>query len=357
MAKFNLDTIVGKCVHRPIASMDDDKLPLYKRNDGVFDKVYGQEKTRSDAWMRAVEHTYSSPNNIKRIFITYKGVYVELYRPIHGDKSNETLKFYSYESVNPDFKPIEIFNDRSKIPYVTRSGLGMLKSQWSCSNLEEVYFDWTLLLSYDILNLGLGNMLDGMTKDGTVGNMNPNVVKMLVDTYCINSGENISKAFPRLRAVGYISKLQLVMDNYKRKPGEDSVEDLLRPLYVENVIKQAENSPNVYVSIYKIPNVSKYNQKYSTRSYYSFDVEVLEPYFNKLSDKIAKAWLEKSNNKEKFVKNEFEKLLESIEKSNGLTSAQQMAVVLLKSDPNNTNKYISEMSEEGRNKYIRKEGW
>lgn len=68
--RINLNSVVSKCVHRPIVKGDAEMTPLYKRNDGVFDNV-GGKSTRSDTWMKTAEVFYASPNNVKRVFITY----------------------------------------------------------------------------------------------------------------------------------------------------------------------------------------------------------------------------------------------------------------------------------------------
>ena len=353
MAKFNLDNIIGKCVHRPIASKDPDKMPLYKRNDGIFN-ADGSVGTRSDAWLKASEHIYSSPNNIRRVFITYKGVYVHYYRPIVGDSSKETAKFYSYDSINSDFKPLELRESILRGDFtdiVTKSGFGAFKGQWSCTNVEEIYFDWTLLLSSELQQLGLGNLLVHMCKTGTSGIQDGSILMSLFTKFCLKPGENISRTFPRLKIIGYVSELETLYLHTKRKPGEESAEDLLNAWYKNPVVGQAIKSPNVYVALYKVPNVSALNNKFMTRSFYSYDMEVLEPYFATMKQKILKAMSEKRLAKEAVKKSDFEKLLDDIKATKGIEAARRMCTIMALSTESNENT-INTLSEEGKALYL-----
>lgn len=287
MANFNLDNIIGKCVHRPIASNDPDKYPLYKRNDGAFDEVGGKQTSRSDAWKAAVEKHYSSPNNIRRIFITREGVYVHFFRPFSGAKDSTTREaFYKYSSVNDKFNPIELYkagDNRSAYKF----GLGCLRDRWVCSNIEEIYFDWTLLLSRDLISLGLGNLIADWTNGGNGKILPGDVLWAIFSRSCLKNGENISRIFPRLKVICYVNELNILYNAVKRKPGEESAQDLCTPWYKNAQFKAAVADRRFCVSLYKVPNVSAINKKYSTRSYYCFDTEKLEPYFASAVEKLG----------------------------------------------------------------------
>lgn len=287
MANFNLDNIIGKCVHRPIASNDPDKYPLYKRNDGAFDELGGKQTSRSDAWKAAVEKHYSSPNNIRRIFITREGVYVHFFRPFSGAKDSTTREaFYKYSSVNDKFNPIELYkagDNRSAYKF----GLGCLRDKWVCSNIEEIYFDWTLLLSRDLISLGLGNLIADWTKGGNGKILPGDVLWAIFSRSCLKNGENISRIFPRLKVICYVNELNILYNAVKRKPGEESAQDLCTPWYKNAQFKAAIADRRFCVSLYKVPNVSAINKKYSTRSYYCFDTEKLEPYFASVVEKLG----------------------------------------------------------------------
>lgn len=352
--KFNLDSIIGKCVHRPISSKDVDKYPLYKRNDGTFDG--GSGSTRSDAWKSAVERTYSSPNNIRRVFITKKGVYLHYYRPVVGDSSKETAKFYSYSSVNDKFVPEELARrvlsgDNSLS--ISKFGFGAFKGMWSCSNIEEIYVDWTILLSDDIRAFGLTGLLNTINsgKSGWDDKMGYSLWQ-LFERSCLSSGEKCNKTFPRLKYIVYINRLDEVYNMIKRKPGEESVEDMRNPWWKNPIVDRAVNSANVYTARYIVPNVTKeYNNAYITRSFYSFDVEVLIPYFEDRKNKILKAQIEARKNAE-ANKSDFEKLLDSVKVKKGVEAAKKMCNILLMTDPAHREENIASLSDAGRALYL-----
>lgn len=338
MARYSLDSIVGKCLHRPITSGDPDRLPLYKRNDGVFDETSNVKQTRSDAWMNAVNTNYSSPNNVRRLFITYKGVYVHYFRPMVGDKSRETEKFYSYKDLYKDsnrgFEPEKILLRQDMQSEVTKFGLGALRGQWTCSNIEEIYFDWTVLLSSDLGRLGLGSAINSMVlmngKTGQGGVKQGDILWNIFSNACLTSGENVQKTFPRLRTICYIDKLDQIYAGIKRKPGEESAEDLART-WIQPYLGQLGRMNNLYIMLYKVPNVSSLNAKYITRNFYCFDDEVLTPYFETLKSKITKYIAEKRKGTTSEVAKDspFRDMILKTEKEKGLQAAKKLLNTML----------------------------
>lgn len=286
--KINLNSIVSKCVHRPAVLSDANMTPLYKRNDEVSKNPADNIK-RSPEWIKATETKYTSPNNVKRVFITYKGVYVHLFRPIKGDKTGSLSEFYPYTSVDKEIDMVaaresKMRRDRQII--ISQLGLNAIKHPWSCSNIEEIYFDWTIFLSDDIQNYGYADLLSMFTQRGTTTIRDGRILWELFSRTCLNSGEKINNTFPRLKIIGYIDNLKDVYDRVG-KPRETSVESIANLWYKNDVVKTVMHDPNHLIAIYKIPNVTVYNTKFTTRSYYNFDIEVLEPYFKKLSEDIT----------------------------------------------------------------------
>lgn len=367
--KINLDTVVSKCVHRPIAKGDAEMTPLYKRNDGIFDSV-GGKTTRSDIWLKTAEVFYASPNNIKRVFITYEGVYVHLFRPIKGDKTGELSKFYSFKSVDDEIDMMEALRSkkqRDRQIVITKLGLGAIKRPWSCSNIEEIYFDWTVLLSDDIQNYGYADLVSMMTRSGTTSMQDGRILWELFSRSCLNSGEKISNTFPRLKVIGYMSNLKGVYERVGKPRESDSNGKLwFTSDKGRQVIQSAVNDPNQYLAVYKVPNVSVYNTKFLTRSYYSFDSEILEPYFAKTAEDITNYVRAKQGTlvekkatepvktevKKTVIKSEYEKALDD-----NLDIVGEKGVYMsLKMMLNNLGKdawlqLFREMSDEGRVKY------
>ena len=353
MSIYSLDSIVSKCVHRPIVSKDPDKLPLYKRNDGKFDIVDGKQ-TRSDIWLSTVQKVYSSPNNVRRVFVTYKGVWVEYYRPIAG-MNKDTLKFYDYSKVNDKFRPMEILR-KGQEGVISGTGFRAIKGQWTCSNIEEIWFDWTLLLSETLDELNLRGILGAWTSKGTTQSDNGRVLKALFDRYCLKDGGELRNIFPRLKVIGYCSELDTALNVYRRKTGEDSAEDFIKSWADNNIIKQAIKSPNAFVSIYRFPYTDDLGMKYTTRSFYNFDVEVLQPYFTKMKDKVGN-YLAAKRKGERVVENktggDFRELLIKTEQAAGLNTAISTAKMILETDVKNRDRNIKCLTDEEKKKYLK----
>lgn len=348
MAKFNLDTIIGRCVHRPVAAKDPDMFPLYKRNDDFF-RTNKSAGSRSDVWLKAVEATYSSPNNIRRVFITYAGVYVHLYKPIKGAGA-DTMKFYKYDSVNKEFNPVGLVQG-GRTGEVYKTGLGAFKGQWSCSNIEEIWFDWTLLMSAEIQAL-YPNCINEMTREGTTTVQNGKFLRELFNRFCLKPGEDLGKVFPRLKVIGYIDKLYPVYTKIKYKAGEDSLEDFKSLWADRQEVKFAINIPTAYVMMHRIYNAHELNDKFITRSFYSYDTEVLDPYFENLKNRMLKyAYDERTKQVSKPKKvSEFEELLNKIEQTKGLEVARQKFIVATSGA--DKEKLIASLSPECRAKYV-----
>ena len=173
----------------------------------------------------------------------------------------------------------------------------------------------------------------------------------LFSKFCLKTGENISRTFPRLKIIGYVSDLDTLYGYTKRKPGEESAEDLLNAWYKNPIVGQAIKSPNVYVALFKVPNVSALNNKFTTRVFYTYDVEVLEPYFETMKQKILKAMSDKRLNKEAVKKSDFEQLLDEIKETKGIEAARRMCLIMSLST-DSVGSTVNTLSEEGKKLYM-----
>ena len=82
---INLDKLISKMIHHPRVQ----GMPLYTRVDGQLEEgvMSVRDSNKSVVWLEASKRSYSSPDNIRRIFITHRAVYVHLYRPVIGTKN------------------------------------------------------------------------------------------------------------------------------------------------------------------------------------------------------------------------------------------------------------------------------
>lgn len=358
---YNLDKMISECVHRPIIKSDANKFPLYARTDGKFDDR--QDSTRSEAWKVACETKYNSPNNIRKIFITFKGVYVVMYQSIAGSDT-DLVKFYGYDSIEPEFNAMALREKAFGMGmFVTKdncTGLKWLTNQWSCSNLEEIYFDWVVGLTPMGYKL-VSSLGDKTTTTGL--SMQKIILSYFIQASGLLDVQKMKSIFPRLKVVGYISTLyDLCSVMYKsgnQKVGRKSIEDLKTPWYKEQIVTRYLKSGPRQAFGYCFSNVNWASpNSFRTRAYYKYDCEFLEGYFKKLVERYREAELKSTLNIEDTAetttvkKSEFEKNLDKIYETFGRKKTKATLQAMLgnaaKSDIETT---MSQMSEAGQKKY------
>lgn len=373
----NLDTIIAQAIHGPKV----DSIPLYARIDGQqeigFRKVEGG---KSEKWEKACIRTFTSPTNIRKVFISGHKVVVQLYKPImlkgkpdtNGcwrefklDDDNNLYKiamdslnynqnlsrYYMEKNINKDAKE----PDRIVIK---GTGLKALSHPWVASNVEEVYFDWTLLVSETYLNSGLGcneilrDYLNG--KRGFIKN------DLALNMFVLANGldvKDIRNRFPRLRCVGLISELGKILDmDFDRgKPGIDNLEDwkklwILREKNIE-LIKQSKS----LMMVNELNDVSELNTNFSLRTgIYKFDRDILSPFVDDLTRRVNEylKGLRKVQKEESTQKSKLEILLDEIVAQNGEVEAKKVLLLALSGcKMDEIDKVFEEMSPEGAKKY------
>lgn len=156
--KLNLDSLVASTVHSH----------YYKKVDG---SEAGNSKYVSN--VERSKDIYSSPRNIRKLFIKCNGIDVVYYRPLVGKTElSETIKYKEADTklIVRALKEY-IAEMTGKLPAnmntvnVTGTGFDSFLKDLSISNLEELYFDWSLLLGNKEL---FGNMIR-FTGVGTLG--------------------------------------------------------------------------------------------------------------------------------------------------------------------------------------------
>lgn len=136
--RLNLDTLVSSALHSH----------LYLKVDGT--------EASNAKYVNNIERrngVYTSPRNIRKIFIKETGIDIVYYRPIAGKGGNlsETINYSEenkklLQAAYEDFLNQFRGNIRTREINVSGTGLAALVKDFSLSNLEELYFDWTLLL-------------------------------------------------------------------------------------------------------------------------------------------------------------------------------------------------------------------
>lgn len=345
---INLDKMLTEMVHRPRI----DGYPLYTRVDNLMESGDGTTVTdKGSKWERASKVSYNSPGNIRRLFITHQGVFIHYYAPIVGDKSKSLVQRAKF--------PIPLNNVleslmSGEIKYNVKGyGLSILYKPWVCSNIEEVYFDWGILMSQDIANLGMGDLFSMYTGINADKMVDFQPIKYLFESICLKNISNMRERFPRLRCVGYISMLEGIYEAVERDRDRSSSKLWCNNDIVVNAIKD----PSITVSIYKLDDVRDSNTKFSIKEgLYLYDRNILKEYQSRFESKIKKQGEKVASTPQSVedkVKSEVEIKLDDIRAKYGVSVAKMMFNAAVSGlDSKGVHEAIIGMSDEGRSTYV-----
>lgn len=253
-----LNSLIKSLVHRPSVTDTIDgttyEFPLYKKASAKAqyeDKEMETRASKSEKFKRAVAGHYTSPTNIRRIFITHKGVRVDLFSaPIGSTNSaNDMSSYRKYELKKYDNKTLaELFNDmlnynnnyqnymsekvinkdaiEPKHVKFTGKPLNIINGAYTLNNIEELYIDWTLFLSEETMQyvaqrLGVGANIMSVCAQMANETINGTPAKNIItdnNTMRVLLGDflgqiDIAKRFPRLRTVAFIENLDAIISN------------------------------------------------------------------------------------------------------------------------------------------------
>lgn len=239
MGSINLYNRIRAFIHVP-NSLGEHDYPLYKRAvkkmDGSDNYVDTDEHdwenaaARDKEWSSQIGATYSSPRNVRRLFIGVNTVVVHFWSPIvkNGVQgSSLVLKQRYRDRIEASELGAIVLHGESDKHKVTgsRSGLESLK-QWSLRNLEELYFDWTAVYragsaKNEFFNIAIANVY----RSKKIGNYAP--FKEAVAKLISRNG-NLDKDYPRLKRVMLIANLDKYIEDGVAYTGSgvDSVEKL-----------------------------------------------------------------------------------------------------------------------------------
>lgn len=371
----NIDSIISQAINKPKV----DGIPLYARIDGEQEQGFIKSTSKSDKWEKASKTTYSSPTNVRKLIISGDKIVIQTYKPviIYGkpssdgcwtevklDGDNNLIKLVgqmlSYDSSLSKYYMEKQINSKCKEPdrvIIKGTGLGALTTPWVISNIEEIYFDISLLASETYRNMAIGcNELFNEYLKGKRGLVDSNIaLRMFMEATGVTT-ENVRNKFPRLRIVSLISELSNVLkNNYdKGKTNIDSIEESIK-LWVEsevniNLIKQS-NSLMVINKIDK--DIPKYNTKFSLRDgIYRYDNEVLVDYVEGYKKRVQERTKEVKKEIVRTAKSDLEILLDDVEEKRGRNDLKALLLIALDGMPKEeVEQAFKEMSEEGEKKY------
>lgn len=270
---LNLDKLYDKKVHGP--SYRDwvlySRVPEYKAEGQ--DLAEASEQAKDERFVKLSANTFNSPTNIRRVFLASDKVGVQYLLPYikNGQKVQSKYQVRSItDSSAPDIlkgAAMSLFmNLQGNVESINRdrvsgSGFGALHKRWVCSNVEEIFFDYTPLLS-DINREKSQGVLQVYTEIMSGKNCLVNgdfPLELLMSSMGLDITSLMLK-FPRLKRVGLIQNLSKIIDN--NKFGDASRVNLagLRASWVNQDIIAKLGGVNI------ITNVARYIKDYNEKT-------------------------------------------------------------------------------------------
>lgn len=224
---INMDTLVESILQRPLVS----GMPLYLRVDGGVD-MHGQANMGVDnGWKQEASRRCTSPDNVRRVFITCKGVKKHLFLPLSKGESLESSGSYD-NSILEDIderlgllvrgvqtpQMLQMREDnmgagqpKLKFERMTGFGFGALQKAHVYQNVEEIYID-------NILFLGFSSKLDSdfASYMRQVGSPDEALKQAFIKENAANVLELTSR-FKRLHTLAYIENLSDIYEIVKSK--------------------------------------------------------------------------------------------------------------------------------------------
>lgn len=322
-SKLVKDKLHGPCV---------DGNVLYARADGVMTAElteYEKSLIKDAKYIEACKHTYNSPTNIRKVFITGSRVIVQTYCPYikrgqaatTGNWIERKLETDMFEQVedrlNYNLKRMEWAKNKAagvdagaapSFNRITGNILSAMSAPWVCSNIEEIYFDYTAIASDDILQViqqaGDKDSIIPLTNRASrkCGNSikKSDTPRLIFEAANGLKVQDIRKRYPRLKIIGMVSNLEEVLSNPSMNKIGNSFEALSS---TEETWITTEPNMSLVKSIGGITMISILNSdlpvvnvNFSVREgVYKFDNEVLILKVNKLVEKAKQLAREKAN--------------------------------------------------------------
>lgn len=241
MAKktLSLSSLINSNMHKPKTKTGFTLYPKVAGYNGAVEAGDISTKAEADTVYRTqITKNYNSPTNIKRLFITTKHITVEYHAgPVIGGTSgnrwtqSETRdtesglnlyeiaeKIATYEDDTHKYMMEKAINKGAVAPtqYSITGSFNVGSHPYACSNIEEIYFDWSVLLSSDVAPY-FSDLLHGATPAQIAmkfANFNANFVEennMPINLFAAQSAggsKDLRKKYPRLREITFISNLE-----------------------------------------------------------------------------------------------------------------------------------------------------
>lgn len=324
MAKkvISLSSVVNNNIHKPKTQSGYILYPKVLGYKGSSEGGEAATKAEQDeSYKRQATKNYNSPTNIKRLFITAKRVTVEYHTGpiINGTSSNRwtqsetkdskdgmTLyeiaeKIVRYDEDTHKYMMEKAINSKAVAPtqYVIQGTFNLAAYPYTCSNVEEIYFDWSILLSSDVAPY-FNELLKGARPADIASkfvNFNGNFVcenQMPINLFMAQSAggsKDLRKKYPRLREITFISNLEDITNNpnvlgFMRTVEENKQGEPYKTWFELNE-ELIRNSNTCTIRGNMTSQVSNPNKEFIVKSnMYAFDFDKLDTYVKSYADKI-----------------------------------------------------------------------
>lgn len=309
--KVNVNQLVYKELHRPKVDDLGKSFPIYTKVDSYKRNREDTLAESSHKYIAKSKTHYNSANNIRKLYITHNTLYIEYYKSpgIANAKLTSGVQVKldtDILSVLPDIleyrnKLVAYQMERNIDPkvkgpdnYILEGNLiGVVNQLYTCSNIEEIYFDWSFLFTQDIQTALASCGLEMFTGEGALrqflsSSVNGGIVKndiwkkwfMQTAFYdseklkLAKSSQYFRDKYPRLKIIAMVSNLDNILLQSVR--GNSLINELKnggeQPWLMKNADLISSSGSTVIVSMFEgIPLI---NSKFVTQEdVYLFDTE------------------------------------------------------------------------------------
>lgn len=310
MEKINIERVLDKVVHRPRLGYGGPVL--YTQLDGYKEGKQSMDNVMQSKFNIVSQTDYSSPNNIRRLFITGNQVVIQTYKPFKTGKKYEqgcwyTIKLKNEDNIysaamqnvkyNTDIQAyqmaVESFGTTDiKKPeriQITGNPFKILNKPWVMSNIEEVYLDWSILSTTEVTerNAELVDFLNytASGESGKIINNSQGLMQLFFDGNVINV-KSLRNRYGRLKCLAVITNLDYLLNNnyYKGKPNIDVLNEYSKCWYEYDVNVELIKQSSSNLIINRLTDgIDNSNPKFTTRSgIYKFDADTLDTFFDRV---------------------------------------------------------------------------
>lgn len=375
----NLNAAINKAMHRPITKNGEYTLYTKFGDSSSVESTQMTEAEKDAEFIEKSKSNFNSPTNIRRVFVTHNKVYVHYYCPyivnnspcgkytsevelipVPGNKSTTLYEIASsmaeFSEINQAFKTqggraaSTVFAEQGRKIYKTSGTMiNILSSYYACNNIEELYFDWTLLMSNDLeaylpvthrITANRAVLNNWTHSDSYKQNYDNFMLELMCQILDLRTKEDILKKFPRLKAIGIISNLADIMKNPAVINGNGLLQnrtDTKAWLEVNSELIQRSNSI-VQISFLQ-QQLSKPNYTFKIKDQqYKFDHDYLKDYVDKYKKAFenilrtgnAEGTIQKTEQKQKEIDETLDRLVTELVASEKKYNKQNYALSILR---------------------------